>query len=211
MLRRRSKVPLLAEIPAPQGVSSRPGALGRGELGAYSALAASLAGSSVTLLTGPAKTEVAIGLAAAATAGGHRVALLECDLASPVLAGALGLELEPGFSGYLRGEVEAPKILQPLVLAGPASGRASEPLACIVAGRADPAPSQLLISERCNHAIERLARAYDLLVVDGPSLAEDPEALTALAELSGATILCVQRTEVPRRPPPAIDGLVILA
>jgi Mrp family chromosome partitioning ATPase len=210
MLRRRSKVPLLAEIPAPQGASSRPGALGRGELGAYSGLADSLTASPVVLATGPEKTDLAIGLAAAATAAGRRVALLECDLASPVLAATLHLDPEPGFAGYLRGEVEAPRVLQPLVLAGPASGRASEPLTCVVAGRPDPPPSQLLISGRCRHAIERMGRAYDLTVIDGPSLAEDPEALAELAELAGTTILCVERPEVPKRPPAAIDGLVVL-
>ncbi len=210
MLRRRSKAPVLAEIPAPRGASRRPGALGRGELGAYSALATALLDSPLVLLAGPAKTEVAVGLAAAATAGGRRVALLECDLSSPALAGALGLSPEPGFAEYLREQAEAAQLLQPLVLAGPASGRASEPLTCIVAGRPDRAPSPLLLSERCGAAIERLGRVYELLVIDGPSLADDPEALAALSQLAGTTALCVERTEVPRRPPAAIDGLVVL-
>jgi len=210
MLRRRSKIPVLAEISAPQGSSGRPGGLGRDELGGYSGLAGALSGSQITLLTGPAKTDVAIGLAAAATAAGQRVALLECDLASPALAGVLGLEPEPGFAEYLRGEIDAPQTLQPLVLAGPASGRAVEPLACIVGGRADPPPSALLLSERCRQAVERLGRAYDLLVIDGPSLAEDPDALAALAKLSGRTALCVEQGQVPKRPPAAVDSLVVL-
>jgi Mrp family chromosome partitioning ATPase len=210
MLRRRSKVPVLAEIPRPQGSSGRRGALGRDELGGYSALATALLGSPVVLLTGPAKTEVAVGLAAATTAEGRRVALLECDLASPALAAALGLAAEPGFAEYLREEADAAQILQPLVLAGPASGRAGEPLTCIVAGRPDPAPSPLLLGERCERAIERLGRAYELLVVDGPSLADDPGALAALGQRAGTTALCVERTEMPRRPPAAIDGLVVI-
>jgi receptor protein-tyrosine kinase len=210
MLRRRGKVPLLAEIPAPQGASDRPGAIGRHELNAYSDLASALTGSPVVLLTGPSKTDVAIGLAATATAAGRRVALLECDLASPVLAATLGLETEPGFAEYLRDQAKARQILQPLVLAGPASGRATEPLACIVAGRVDTPPSALLLSERCSRAVERLGRAYELVVIDGPSLAEDPDALAALARLSAMTILCVEGAQMPRRPPPAIDGLVVL-
>lgn len=210
MLRRRSKVPLLGEIPASRSVSSRPGTLGRGQLRAYSNLANSVLGSASVLLTGPAKSDVAIGLAAATIAEGHRVALLECDLVSPLLAATLGLVEQPGFAEYLLGEAEATQVLQPLVLAGPASARATEPLACIVAGGADPPPSQLLHSERCRQAIERLGRAYDLLVVDGPSLAEDRGAVDGLSTFAGATALCVERTEIPRRPPPAIDGLVIL-
>lgn len=211
MLRRRSKAPVLAEIPAPDGTSQRPGALGRGQLGAYSALATALLGSPIVLLTGPAKTDVATGLAAAATADGRRVVLLECDLSSPALAGTLGLSSGPGFAEYLREGADAAQILQPLVLAGPASGRAGEPLTCIVAGHPDPAPSQLLLSERCAAAIERLGRAYELLVIDGPSLADDPEALAALARLAGTTALCVERSEQPKRAPAAIDGLVVLS
>jgi Mrp family chromosome partitioning ATPase len=211
MRRRRSKAPVLAEIPAPRGASRRPGALGRGELGAYSNLATALLDSPPVLLTGPAKTDVAIGLAAAATAEGRRAALLECDLSSPALAGTLGLSPEPGFADYLLEQADAAQILQPLVLAGPASGRAGEPLTCIVAGRPDPPPSTLLLSERCSGAIERLGRAYEVLVVDGPSLVDDPKALAGLSQLAGTTALCVERTEVPRRPPAAaIDGLVVL-
>jgi Mrp family chromosome partitioning ATPase len=210
MLRRRNKVPVLAEIPMSSGASQRSGALGRGELGAYSALANALLDSPIALLSGPLKTDVAIGLAATATADGRRVALLECELASPAVAGTLGLAAEPGFAEYLREEAAPARILQPLVLAGPASGRAAEPLTCIVAGRFDPPPSALLLSERCRAAIERLARAYDVLVIDGPSLAEDAEALAGLSQLAGTTALCVGRTEVPKRPPAAIDGLVVL-
>jgi hypothetical protein len=210
MLRRRGKVPLLAEIPARQGPSGRAGAIGRGELGAYSDLADAMTGSPV-VLTGPTKTDVAIGVAAAATASGRRVALLECDLASPALAGALALEPEPGFAEYLRDQAKAPRVLQPLVLAGPASGRAVEPLACIVGGRVDPPPSALLLSERCSQAVGRMGRAYELLVIDGPSLAEDPDALAALAKLAAMTILCVEGSGIPRRPPSTIDGLVALA
>lgn len=211
MLGRRAKPPVLAEVPSTQQTSARPGALGRAELQALAALAAQLAGSGSVLLTGPAKSKVAIGLAAAAAAEGGRVALLECDLAAPALAGALGLDVSPGLREYLGGDAEAPEILQPLVLAGPASGRAAEPLTCIVAGEAEPAPVALLDSERCDHAIARLRRAYDLLVIDAPPLSEDPDSLRALAEHVSSTIFCGERREAPKRPPVPITGLVLTA
>jgi hypothetical protein len=208
MLRRRSKHPVVAEIPAPQREPVRAGALGRTALDAYAGLAASVAGSGPVLVTGPAKTEVALGLAAAATAEGRRVALLECDLAAPMLAGLLGLAESPGLHEYLEGEVDAAQILQSLVLAGPASGQAVEPLVCIAAGEPTPSPVALLDSERCDHCVQRLRRAYDLLVIDGPPLEEDPDSLRALAEHSGTTLAGGRRGEIPKRPPLPITGVV---
>lgn len=209
MLRRRPKHPVLAEIPAPEGTPTRPGALGRAQLQAYAGLAARLAGSGSVFLTGAAKSKVALGVAAAATAEGRRVALLECDLAAPALAGRLGLSPVPGLHEYLSGDADAAEILQPLVLAGPASGRATEPLTCIVAGEAEAAPVALLDSERCDHAIERLRRAYDLLVVDGPPLSEDPDSLRALAEHAAVTLACGERGEIPKKMPVEVSGVVL--
>ncbi len=209
MLRRRERHPVLAEVPALEG-ASRPGALNRAGLDAYAGLAASVAPSRAVLATGPAKSRVAMGLAAAATADGRRVALLECDLAAPELAGRLGVSARPGLHEYLRGEADTAEILQPLVLAGPASGRASEPLVCIVAGEPEAAPVALLDSERCDRAIQDLCRAYDLLVIDGPPLTEDRDALQALAEHAGTTVACGGRAEIPKRLPIPVDGLVLL-
>jgi Mrp family chromosome partitioning ATPase len=209
MLGRRNKQPVLAEVPASRNDSTRPGALGRDQLQAFAELATKLAKTGSVFTTGPSKGEVALGLAAAATAEGRRVALLECDLAGPALASRLGLASSPGLHEYLLGEAEASEILQPLVLAGPASGRATEPLACIVAGEPEPEPVALLDSERCDHAIERLRRAYDLLIVDGPPLSEDADALRALTEHTAVTIACGEGRQLPKRMPVPVTGLVL--
>jgi hypothetical protein len=208
MLGRRGKHAVLAEVPGRDGAGSRPGALGRAALDAYAGLASRLAGSGPLLLTGSAKSEVALGVAAAATAEGRRVALLECDLAEPVLAATLGLAEAPGLHEYLRDEADANQILQPLVLAGPAAGRATEPLTCIVAGESEPQPVALLDSERCDHAIERLRRAYDLLVIAGPSLEEEADALRGLGEHVAVTLVCGERGQIPKRLPIPATGLV---
>jgi len=210
MLRRRTKHPVLARIPAPGGNGSRSGALGRTELVAYSSLATDLAGSGAVFVTGPAGLQVALGLAATVLAEGRRVALLEADLATPALADTLGLSTSPGLGEYLRSEAEAAQIVQPLVLAGPASGRAIEPLACIVAGEPERAPVSLLDSERCDHAISRLRHAYDLLVIDGPPLDEDADSLRALSEHAATTIVGGERKEIPKRLPIPVDGLVLV-
>jgi Mrp family chromosome partitioning ATPase len=210
MLGRKRKIEVLAEIPA-NGASPRRGALGREQLDAYAGLAASLASTGSVLATGPAKSEVALGIAAAATAAGRRVVLVECDLAGPALAQILGLAERPGLHEYLRGDVDPGPILQQLVLAGPASSRAGEPLACIVAGEMEPAPVSLLDSERCDKAIEKLRRAYELLVIDGPPLSEDQDALRALSEHTGATLVCGTRSDIPKRPPVPVSGAVVVA
>jgi tyrosine-protein kinase len=210
MLRRRSKPPVLAEVPGRRGDGARPGAQGRAALQSYSRLARALDGVDAVCATGSARSPVAVGLATAATAAGRRVALLECDLAEPRLAAALGLSASPGLHEYLAGAAEPPLIVQPLVLAGPASGRATEPLACIVAGEPLSAPASMLASERCAHAVEKLRHAYDLLVLAGPPLDREPDALRAVAGLADAAIACGARRELPRRPPVALAGLAVV-
>ena len=200
---------MLAEVPARRGERSRAGALDRERLAAFSRLATALSGSRAVLATGPAKSEVALGLATAATAEGGRVALLEADLAAPKLAGQLGLSPGPGLREYLLGEAEAPQILQALVLAGPASGRAIEPLACIVAGEPGPVSAPPLASERCRHAIASLRAVYDLIVIDGPDLDGDPVAVSDLAGMADATIACGSQAEIPKRSPVPVAGLVV--
>jgi Mrp family chromosome partitioning ATPase len=211
MLGRRKKPQVLAELPPRRGGDGARGrgAIGRAELEALSGLADSVATAGSVLVTGPSRSTVALGLAAVAAARGMRVALLECDLAEPSLAATLGLEPVPGLREHLLEEAEATEILQPLVLAGPASGDASEPLVCVVAGAPEPQPVGLLDSERCDKAIQGLARAYDLLIIDGPGLGEDAHSLTALSEHAGATIVCGPRKTVPRTLPFKAAGLVV--
>jgi len=207
--RRGSARRVLAEVPARQAAGARPGALGRGELEAYSRLEAALADVRVVLTTGPDRSRVAVGLATVATAGGKRVALLEADLAAPSLAATLGLDPAPGFYEYLRGDVEPQGALQSLVLAGPAAAGAAEPLACIVAGESGP-PS-LLDSERLRGAIDGLRTSYDLLVVAGLALDAELLGLVALAEVADATIACGNVRELRGRLPIPVTGLVSVA
>jgi len=210
MLGRRAKPTVLAEVPAADGDGPRPGALGREALAAYTRLAGDLAGAGPLLISGPRRAGAAIGIAAAATASGQRVALLECDLAEPSLAGVLGLSATPGLHEYLREQSSPPGILQSLVLAGPASGRASEPLAVIVAGEPEPKPVALIDSDACDHALRRLRKAYETLVIVGPGLDEDPDSLRALAEQAGTTIVAGRRSDLPKRPPIEVSGLVLV-
>jgi Mrp family chromosome partitioning ATPase len=129
------------------------------------------------------------GLAATSAARGTRTALVECDLGSPALAAALGLEEGPGLGEYVRGETEARGILQSLVLAGPASANASSPLVCIVAGAADG--NGPLDAASFRHALEKLRHAYELVVVQGPPLADESGTLREAAGSADSVLACV--------------------
>jgi Mrp family chromosome partitioning ATPase len=209
---RRRQAPVLAEIGGVGG-GARAGALRGADLDALGGLLKRFADRRVLLLTGEegVKSEVAAGLAAAAGASGRATALLECDLARPGLAKLLGLRERPGLHEYLRREASAPEILQPLVLAGPASAGAADLVVCVVAGGPTSNASTLLASEGFRHAGARLRSAYELVVIDGPPLARggDSLALAVVAMEADVTLACVSAgASLPKKLPVPVAGLV---
>lgn len=209
MLGRRGRPPTLAELPAAQG-EPRPGSLRRAELDALAVVLDAVGDARAVLATGTGRSELAIGLATVAATRGRRTALVECDLAAPVLASRLGLEPAPGLHEYLRGETDAGQILQPLVLAGPAAAGAIAPLTCVAAGAPAADASELLAAEGFGHAIAKLRSAYDLVVAAAPPLNEELSLLAVAARIDKA-LTCGTRSEIPRRAPLRLDGLVVQA
>lgn len=181
MLGGRRKLPVLAEIAGPAPGSSRAWALRRGDLQALAGLRGSLEGHGVVLVTGDEGLAGSVAIAGAASAGGRRAILVECDLVRPRLAADLGLAAVPGMHEYLRWEATAAEILQPLVLAGPASRGATDPLICVVAGRRAADPATLVNLASFRHALAKLRKAYDLVVLAGPGLDSSYGSLEALA------------------------------
>jgi Mrp family chromosome partitioning ATPase len=184
----------LAEIPARAPGDIRAGTLRRKDIEVLGELLGRLQG--VVLVTDAGSRgslPVAAGLASVASSRGVRTALLECDLESPALAGALSLSEGPGLHEYLLEEAEAGEILQPLVLAGPASAMASSPLICVVAGEPASDAARLLGSEGFRHAAERLRHAYEMVVVHGPPLDGGGAALESAAVEADAVLVCVDR------------------
>ena len=200
---------VLAEIPARSSPELRTGTLRRGDLALFGGLLEGLRGCRAVLMTGsiPARRETAAGLAAAAAAAGTRTALLECDLAGPGLADALGLSNAPGLHEHLRGGAGVGEILKPVVVAGPGSVAASEPLVCVVAGRPTADGARLLASDAFAAALSGLRAGYELVVIDGPPL-RDEHSLRALLAQVDATIACLGPAD-PRNLPVSVTGLVI--
>ena len=205
---------VLAEIPARDSPDLRAGTLRRCDLEAYGDLLDGLGGARAVLVAGhgAGRWDGAVGLAAAAAAAGTRTALLECELAEPALADALGLAIAPGLHEYLRGTADAQRILKPVALAGPGSARASEPLVCVVGGRPSSEAAALLSSERFHRAAANLRDAYELLVIVAPSpAAGDPGPLVAVAAEADAVLAWVDGAGSPPSLPVPVTGLVVQA
>lgn len=200
---------VLAEIPTRSPTDLPAGTLRRHELEAFEQLLEKLAGRGSLLVTGSGagRRTVALGLATTAAAAGTRTALLECDLADPMLADRVGLARAPGLSEYLTGAAEAEQILKPVVLAGPGSAAAEEPLVCIVGGRPSPEGARLFASDIFAAMLVNLVAAYELLVIDGPQL-DEWASLTLLEPQVDATIACHGAQESPRMSIP-VDGIVV--
>ncbi len=204
---RRHKPPVLAQLGAARQGGRRPGALGRADLKALLGALAELDGCGAVMISGAAaaKRGVALGLASAAAASGRRVVLIECELERPSLAAELGLSSSPGLHEYLREGASAAEILQPAVLAGPASATATAPLVCIVAGAPTAAGAELLGTAAFRHAAAKLRAAYELVVIDAPGGGEALEAAAAEAE---QTLACLGAGESLRRGGIPVAGLI---
>ena len=191
----------LAKIPTRSPEDLRPGALRRDDLRAFDRVLNAVRSCGVVLVTGmdESRRACALGVATAAAIEGRRVALLECDLAKPALAGALGLAPAPGLHEYLRWEAEARELLQPVVLAGPESAQVTEPLICIAAGKPTSQGPTLLASESFRHATAKLRSAYDLVVLDGPPIEPDAVQLSSVAATADACLASVERALATRR------------
>lgn len=201
---------VLAEIPARSSSELRTGTLRRSDLAVYGELLEELRPAGSVLVAGeaPGRRGAAAGLAAAAAAAGTRTALLECELAEPGLAEALGLAVAPGLHEYLRGTASSAEILKPVALAGPGSARVTEPLVCVVAGRPAENGAALLDSERFRHAVSGLKSAYELLVIDGPPPARVAELLAAMSAAE-VTLAWSERGMPPPSLPGPAAGLVV--
>lgn len=190
----RRKLPVLAELSGPVAGADGTWSLRGHDFERLAAVRERLDGRRTVLVTGadgPTRV-LATALAGAAAAAGRRTALLDCDLAQPRLAADLGLAQTPGLHEYLRWEATPPEILQPLMLAGPASAGAGEPLVCIAGGRGASDPRTLLGLQSFRHMAAKLRNAYELVVLSGPAIASGEESLPALAAEADALLVAVE-------------------
>lgn len=153
------------------------------------------------------KTTVAAALASAAAAAGQRTLLVDGDLRRPALASRLGIKESPGLSEYLLGRATPHDILQTHTITlrqdgvPRRGGRASSPntatLVCIAAGQLPDQPAELLASERCKDFLEKIAKAYDLVVIDSSPLLSSVDPLE-LVPYVDAVMVCVRLSRSTR-------------
>jgi Mrp family chromosome partitioning ATPase len=200
MLRGRGRLPVLAEVSGPSE-GTRSWSLRKSDLAGLAQALPRLEGQQVVLVTGDAEAAVvaAIALASAAVAGGRRTILVECDLTKPKLAAHLGLAAAPGVHEYLRWEAEPGDVLQPLALGGPAATGASEPLVCICGGRPASKTETLLNLQSFAHMVEKLRHAYELVVLTGPPVEEEPATCEAAACQADAMVAALPTTAATGR------------
>lgn len=191
----RGKLPVLAHLAGPPGGEERWGIRAR-DFEALRRPLGELDGARDLLVTGgePERRVVAIALAAVAAAAGRRTILVECDISRPRLADDLGLAREPGLHEYLRWEATPAQLLQPIVLAGSATGASEEPLVCVAAGRVADDSATLLALGSFRHMTARLRETYELRVLLGPPLGDGAGALEAIAAESEAVLLALPPT-----------------
>ncbi len=189
MLRSRTRLPLLAEISGPPE-AARAWSLRRSDFESLQGALARLEGQRVVLVSGrrEAAPIAAIALAAAASARGRRAILVECDLVQPQLAAYVGLAATPGLHEYLRWEAEPADVLQPVALGGPAANGSADPLACICGGRPASKTETLLGLQSFAHMVEKLRAAYELVLLSGPPLVEEPRSCLVAARQADALV-----------------------
>jgi Mrp family chromosome partitioning ATPase len=189
MLRRRARLPVLAEITGP-AEGSRAWSLRREDFASLEGALPRLDEQRVVLVSGEGEAApvAAIALAAAATSAGRHMILVECDLAQPRLADEVGLAAAPGLHEYLRWEAEPQDVIQPVVLGGPAASGLIEPLVCVCGGRPATKAETLLGLQSFAHMVEKLRSAYELVVLSAPSAVEEPAACASVARQADAVI-----------------------
>ncbi len=158
------------------------------------------------------KSTVSMSLACASALAGQRTLLVECDLRRPTFAERLGIASTPGLTDFLQGKASPQDVLQVIDLPGGASSNgASEGngeqsrLVAVTAGTRVENPAELLIGDRFKGFLEKVSKAYDLVILDtSPMLAVvDPLEIVPLVD---AVLLCVRSQQTTREQARAARG-----
>jgi len=130
-------------------------------------------------ITSPAPSEgkslTCANLATAVAQSGERVLLIDCDLRHPTLHQLFGVDLEPGLTNVILGNVELPAAC----LYTPVKG-----LQILPAGHIPPNPAELLGSKKMRTLILQMKEHADLIIIDTPpaSIITDAALIAAVTD-----------------------------
>ncbi len=138
----------------------------------------------VILVTSPrpgeGKSSVAANLAVTAAQAGRNVVLIDGDLRKPQLHRSFGLRNDRGLSSVLTGDATLSRAVKRL--------DAETNLVVLPAGPPPPDPAEVLLSDRLGKAIDGLAAAADMVVIDAPPVLPVTDS-TILAQRCDAVLL----------------------
>ncbi len=134
-------------------------------------------------VAGEGKSFVASNLAQSIVQQPHlRVLLLDADMRASRLHTTLGAPYRPGLSDYLRGEASEFEVTQ----------KGMENNLFLIAGGSEvSSPSELLLSERMRHLLDRFTPIFDWIIIDSPPAVPVHDA-SILADLTDGVLLVVQ-------------------
>jgi Mrp family chromosome partitioning ATPase len=140
-------------------------------------------------ISGEGKTTLALGLATTVAQDfpERRVLLVEADLERPVLADDFGVAPSPGLTEYLLSGVGLQSAFRTTHLPN---------LHLVPAGERGLGVGRMVRSGEMAMALDVMKRTYDLVILDGPALLVNSDAL-ALTDLADGTIFVVRAGVTP--------------
>ena len=130
--------------------------------------------------SGDGKSFVAANLAVTFSQMGQRTLLIDADLRRGRLHTVFGLENRTGLSSMLNRHITAGSMQRVPGLSN---------LSVVTCGPQAPNPSELLSRDVFAHLLESFARAYDVIILDTPGVAEEPDATLVAQRAGGALVL----------------------
>ena len=134
------------------------------------------------------KTTIAVSLAKAQALNGKRVVIIDADIRRPGVYRPFQMRNEPGLSEFLQGAVSLEEVIQ----TDEASGAD-----VISAGAGHVSPFDALCAAPMEELLSRLARSYDLVILDTPPLLAVPDA-RMLSRKVDATVFAIRWGETKR-------------
>jgi capsular exopolysaccharide synthesis family protein len=146
------------------------------------------------------KTATALNTAMNFTQTGARVLVIDADLRSPRCHDALGIELEPGLTEVITGQVALEWALRE-----PAGS-----LVVLTAGQLPPNPAELLGSPRMRELLAQLREQFDHVLIDAAPLLPVPDSLI-LSTFADGVIIVVDQQRTRRQQVRAVQSRLAFA
>lgn len=138
-------------------------------------------------LSGEGKSLSAVNLAYTLSQLDKKVVLIDCDMRRPTLAEKLGVQKQPGLSGYLTGQHSMDEMIQDCNLKNEETA-----FKVIAAGQNPPNPIELLSSDKMTKFLKLLRQQYDYIILDLPPVGEVSDAMAVAKETDGMLLVVRQ-------------------